>query len=129
MKPDSIAPADTPVETDASVGVEILAQPTEVEWQVKIERGQGLPLLVGDIGVANERITIFQPFGGDIQVTSGSKPEYGIGGFEIYAHDSGTYKVQFLDQRFEILMSGQFTKVIFSKSEGYVSTRPPASRP
>jgi hypothetical protein len=66
---------------------------------------------------ANERITIFQPFGGDVQATSGSKPEYGVGGFEIYAHEPGTYIVEFLDQHFEISISGQFTKVIFSKPD------------
>jgi hypothetical protein len=109
--------AGTPVETDAPVGVDAPTQSAEVMWQVKIERGRGLPLLVGDIGVANERITIFQPSGGDVQVTSGSKPEYGTGGFEIYAYEPGAYIVEFLDQHFEISMSGQFTKVIFTKPD------------
>jgi hypothetical protein len=111
IEPDTIA------ETEVTPAVEIdtPVQPAQSEWQLKIERGAGLALLVGDIGLVNERITIIRPNGITEQVTSGSKPEYGIGGFEIYAQDSGTYKVEFLDQSFEISMSGQFTRVTFSK--------------
>ena len=84
-------------------------------WQVKIERGPGLSLLVGDIGLANERLTIVKPTGQTVQLVSGSKTEYGRGGFEVYAQEQGVYKVQFLDQSFDIEMSGQFTRVTFTK--------------
>jgi hypothetical protein len=113
-EPETMTPPAT-LETSALSETEAAVPPAESEWQLEIERGSGLPLLVGDIGLANEPVTIIKPKGEVVRVTSGSKPEYGVGGFEVYAHDSGTYKVEFLDQSFEISMSGQFTKVIFSK--------------
>ena len=98
-----------------TIEVDTTPSPAEREWQLEIERGEGLSLLVGDIGLANEQITITRPDGVTVQITSGSKPEFGVGGFEIYAEKSGTYRVEFLDQSFEISMSGQFTKVTFSE--------------
>jgi hypothetical protein len=122
IEPDTVAETGTSAETEASVSAETSAvevetpvQPAQAGWQLEIEHGAGLVLLVGDIGLANERITIIRPNGITEQVTSGSKPEYGTGGFEVYAQDPGTYQLEFLDQSFEISMSGQFTKVIFSK--------------
>jgi hypothetical protein len=87
-------------------------------WQVDLSQGTGLPLLVGDIGLANQPIVITSPGGRQQQVISGSKPEWGIGGFEIYATELGNYIVQFLGQRFTIPVQGQFTKAIFRKDSG-----------
>lgn len=81
-----------------------------------MESGRGMSLLVGDIGVKGERITITRPDGRREQLTSGSKAEYGIGGFELYAQQPGVYRVEFLDQTFELQLTGQFTKVIFEHS-------------
>lgn len=92
-----------------------LPAPPGSEWQVDLSQGTGLPLLVGDIGVANTVITITSPSGRRQQVTSGSKPEWGIGGFEIYATELGNYLVEFLGQRFTIPIQGQFTKAVFRK--------------
>ena len=81
-----------------------------------MEQGQGLALLIGDLGVAHESITIIKPDGATVRLTSGSKPEYGPGGFETYANLPGTYQIQFLDQNFEIPLSGsQFTRVTFTQ--------------
>jgi len=38
------------------------------------------------------------PNGRQVQLMSGSKPEFGIGGFETYAQQPGTYRLAFLDQ-------------------------------
>lgn len=56
---------------------------------------------------------ITDPTGATLQLTSGSKPEYGAGGFEIYAPLTGAYTIRFLDQTFTVPMSGQFTRVTF----------------
>lgn len=95
--------------------LQLPAPPSPSEWQVDLEQGQGLPLLVGDIGVANATITITSPSGRQVQVTSGSKPEWGIGGFEVYATELGNYTVEFFGQRFVIPLQGQFTKAVFRK--------------
>jgi len=117
-KPPADVPVDAPAaETPVDVKIPVEPEPAVPEWEVKIERGAGLALLVGDIGVANETVTITLPNGRVERVTSGSKGEYGKGGFEIYAQQPGTYKVAFQDQTFEVAMKGQFTKVIFSKPD------------
>lgn len=92
-----------------------LPAPPASEWQVDLEQGKGLPLLVGDIGVGNAVITITSPGGRRVQVNSGSKPEWGLGGFEIYATELGNYTVEFFGQRFIIPVQGQFTKALFRK--------------
>ncbi|MBI1880271.1 MAG: hypothetical protein HYR94_18965 [Chloroflexi bacterium] len=90
--------------------------PPASRWTYTLTLGQGLPLLVGDIGVKNERVVVVKPDGTLDQLTSGSKPEHGIGGFETYANVPGTYRVQFMGQNFEIPLSGQqFTKVTFNQ--------------
>lgn len=93
------------------------AMPPETEeWQVVLERGQGLPLLVGDIGLPNRPMVVTSPGGQKEQRISGSKPEFGPGGFEVYATETGNYIVEFEGQRFIIPMTGQFTKVIFRRA-------------
>jgi hypothetical protein len=72
-----------------------------------------LGLLVGDIGIAGKTVIVTRPGGWQDLVTSGSKAEHGAGGFETYAQAPGTYIVEFLDQRFELELSGQYTKVVF----------------
>jgi hypothetical protein len=90
--------------------------PPASRWTYTLTPGQGLPLLVGDMGVKNERIVVVKPDGMVDQLTSGSKPEHGTGGFETYANVPGTYKIQFMGQNFEIPLSGQqFTKVVFNQ--------------
>ncbi len=83
-------------------------------WDYELEVGQGLGLLVGDIGLANEPITITKPNGAVERLRSGSKPEFGVGGFETYANIPGTYRLEFLDQQFDIPLTGRFTRISFS---------------
>lgn len=95
-----------------------LPEPPGGRWEVDIERGPGLSLLVGDIGVANEPITVTDPKGFQSIITSGHKPEFGVGGFEIYAPLIGDYTLQFLGETFTIPMNGEYTKVTFRWVEG-----------
>ncbi|MEM7035155.1 MAG: hypothetical protein AAF629_36790 [Chloroflexota bacterium] len=88
------------------------------KWVYTLSHGPGLPLLVGDIGIPQETLTVTKPNGWRLNLTSGSKPEFGEGGFELYADQSGTYQIEFMDQTFHIPLTGQFTKVIFEKQAG-----------
>ncbi|MDX1520266.1 MAG: SpoIID/LytB domain-containing protein [Anaerolineae bacterium] len=88
------------------------------EWQITLERRAGLPLLVGDIGLPNRPIVIIDPRRQRQQVTSGSKPEWGLGGFEVYATEIGNYVIEFEGQRFVIPMNGQMTHVRFERIPG-----------
>jgi hypothetical protein len=84
-------------------------------WSYAITPGQGLPLLIIDIGVANEPVTVIKPDGVTENLTSGTKAEHGVGGLETYANVQGSYKIKFLGQNFEIPLGGQFTKIVFSR--------------
>jgi hypothetical protein len=97
-------------------------------WQYSLEEGQGLGLLVGDIGIANVPITITKPYGHRENLVSGSKPEFGVGGFETYAQEPGVYRIEFLDQRFDLTLTGLFTKVTFTPP-GSPARPAPASAP
>lgn len=94
-----------------------LAAPPPAEWQAVVAREENTPLLVGDIGIANQPVVITNPAGEQTRVTSGSKPEWGTGGFETYAPAAGNYVIQFLDQTFTIPISSQFTRVVFKKRQ------------
>lgn len=100
----------TPVTVDLT-----LPAPVGEQWTMEVSRGSGLPLLVGSLPEAGISITITDPSGAAMRVTSGSKTEYGVGGFETYAPRSGTYTIQFLDQTFSLPLDGQFTHVTFKR--------------
>jgi hypothetical protein len=115
--PHYVAPASFETSTPTT---EPQAQPAAatpaIRWTYTLEPGQGMPLLVGDIGFANEQITVVKPDGAVDRLTSGAKPEFGVGGFETYANVPGSYKIQFMGQEFDIPLPGnQFTKVTFNQ--------------
>jgi hypothetical protein len=83
-------------------------------WSMQVTRGSGLPLLDGSMPQANIQVTIISPSGFPTTVVSGSKPEYGVGGWEVYARETGTYTIKFLDQTFSLQMAGQYTHVTFT---------------
>ena len=62
---------------------------------------------------AGIQVTITDPQGTATEVVSGSKPEYGVGGWEVYTPYTGVYTIQFLDQTFTLPMDGQYTHVTF----------------
>jgi hypothetical protein len=82
---------------------------------VEITRGPGLPLIVGDWGTPNVPISVTPPQGGSFMVKTGTKLEYGAGGFEFYATEIGIYVLEIEVYRFEIPMNGQYTHLTFRK--------------
>lgn len=112
--PASFSPVATSLQPPQAMRAAAADIPTS-RWTYTLTTGPGLPLLVADIGVKNERVVVIKPDGAVDQLISGSKPEHGPGGFETYANLPGTYKIQFMDQNFEISLDGQFTKIIFNQ--------------
>ncbi|GAB4541741.1 MAG: hypothetical protein Kow0063_32900 [Anaerolineae bacterium] len=100
----------TPVAVDLQ-----LPPPTTGDWIMEVTRGSGLPLLTGNMPEAGIQVTISDPYGRATQVVSGSKPEHGLGGWEVYAPYTGVYTIRFLDQTFTLPMSGQYTHVEFKR--------------
>jgi hypothetical protein len=92
-----------------------LPPPPSGDWIMEVERGTGLPLITASMPEAGMQVTITGPYGTATQVVSGSKPEYGVGGWEVYAHHTGTYTIQFQAQTFTLPMSGQYTHLTFKR--------------
>ena len=100
----------TPVTVDLT-----LPPPPSEDWIMEVSRGSGLPLITASMPQAGILVTVTDPFGNAVQVVSGSKPEYGAGGWEVYATQTGTYTIRFLDQTFTLPMSGQYTHLTFRR--------------
>jgi hypothetical protein len=106
------------VQTDGltSITVDLALPPPQTgDWIMEVQRGTGLPLITASMPEAGIQVTVTDPFGNPFQVISGSKPEYGVGGWEVYATHTGTYTIQFLDQTFTLSMSGQYTHLTFKR--------------
>jgi hypothetical protein len=93
----------------------MLPPPPSGDWIMEVKRGTGLPLITASMPEAGIQVTVTDPYGAAVQMVSGSKPEYGVGGWEVYAPHTGTYTIQFLDQTFTLPMSGQYTHVTFER--------------
>ncbi|HMR67456.1 MAG TPA: hypothetical protein PKE64_25875, partial [Anaerolineae bacterium] len=65
------------------------------------------------LGLAEVVITVIRPDNRRDQVVSGSKPEHGVGGFELEAWEPGTYTLEFLGRRFHLNLLGRITRVTF----------------
>ena len=115
--PPDIFPTDFP--DPAPVEPTPPPEPETPKLTYTLQTEAGLPLLVGNIGAAGKPITITRPDGRREQVVSGSKPEFGPGGFEIYANIPGSYRLEFLGHTLELTLPGtRFTEIIFNAGIG-----------
>lgn len=76
----------------------------------------GLPLIVGDYTKANVPIVVQPPYGNSYIVISGSKTEYGKGGFEAgYANMTGNYSLTIEGIKYEVYSKadGSLIKIKF----------------
>jgi GH25 family lysozyme M1 (1,4-beta-N-acetylmuramidase) len=63
--------------------------PPGTPYRIEVEYRAGLTLIVGDYPVPGMPLTVTNPWGHSVTVTTGSKPEWGPGGFEVYASPPG----------------------------------------
>ncbi len=72
-----------------------------------MEYRKGVSIIAGSFPRAGTQLTVTDPWGNASTVTSGSKLEYGPGGFEFLLSPQShpyTLTLTFLDQRFEVEM-------------------------
>lgn len=99
-----------------TLNLKLAVTTTSGEWVVETQvRPGSLPLMVGDIGEPKQPITVTSPGGAQMIVVSGGKPEFGPGGFEIYAPEKGIYTLEFLNRQFTIAMEGPMLYLTFRK--------------
>lgn len=92
-------------------------QPPVTGWQAKVERRPGLRLIAGSFPRAGIQLTVSDPWGHATTITSGSKPDYGPGGFEVLAAYPAAYTLSFLDQKFVLEIQNDSTFVTFTEVE------------
>ena len=98
-------------------------------WQMRVEYHPGAAILVGTLPQTGVRVTVSDPWGNASSVISGSKPEYGPGGFEVLAPHEGVYRVSFLGEEYAVQTRAGVTHVAFqevrpSLSVGTLSVSP-----
>ncbi len=94
-----------------------------VEWKMETEYRPGSRIIAGTLPRPDIKVTITDPWGNASMVISGSKLDYGDGGFEVLAPNVGTYTLAFLDQRFKVKTQDRATIVTFT--ETLIPVEPP----
>jgi hypothetical protein len=87
-----------------------------VGWQMSVEHRPGARIIAGSVPQPDLRVTVTDPWGNACSVVSGSKPEYGPGGFEVLAPYPVVYTIAFLDQTFQVQTREGATIVTFTQS-------------
>jgi hypothetical protein len=82
-------------------------------WRMVVSYGGNAPVIVGDIRQANQPLRLTGPSGAELTATSGTKPEYGPGGFEIQTREQGYHTLQFLNRRFTLPLQGKVAQLRF----------------
>jgi hypothetical protein len=121
-----VAPAG-PLEPDKPVEPTKPIEAPAGGWQMKVKVRPGLHIIAGSFPKAGIQLTITDPWNHATTVVSGSKPEYGAGGFEALAPNATTYTLSFLDQTFALQTQNASTIVTFSEVEA--PPKPPVKPP
>ncbi len=87
-------------------------------WSMNIERRAGVRALAGTLPRAGIAMRVSDAFGHAVDVVSGSKPEFGVGGFEVLCWTDGLFTLSFLGQNFGVEVGGSFTQVSFVELQG-----------
>jgi hypothetical protein len=92
--------------------------PTIFGWQMNVRRQTGLRLLIGSLPRTGVAVSIIDPWGHAVTVMSGSKQEYGPGGFETPIWAAGQYSIRFLNQEFKVDVGEETIFVTFIEGSG-----------
>lgn len=109
--PSPPAPAPPPVEP--------APEPPKGKWSMAAERrrrSDGVRAIAGSFPQPGVRLDVTDPWGNSVTVTSGSKPEYGPGGFEVPVWAEATYTLRFLSQVFQVEVGHEIVVLTFSEN-------------
>lgn len=88
-------------------------------WTMAVERqprSDGVRAIAGALPRAGIGVDVSDPWGNTVSVTSGSKTEYGPGGFEVPAWADATYTLRFLDQVFKVEVGHEIVVLTFTEA-------------
>ncbi|MFQ6015014.1 MAG: SpoIID/LytB domain-containing protein [Anaerolineae bacterium] len=93
-----------------------IPEPEPTAWTMTSQRRRGVQAIAGTFPTAGIELTVTDPGGHSVTVVSGSKGEFGPGGFEVLCWAKGPYTLTFLDQSFQVEVRGDFLFVTFEKT-------------
>ena len=94
-------------------GPEPIPQPQPESVTITITTTPGLSLVVGDWGSTGLAVRLTNPYQYSQQVLTGSKPEYGMGGFEFLVYCEGVHWLIAEGYQFALPLAGGTTRVTF----------------
>jgi hypothetical protein len=89
------------------------------KWQMDVRRQprtDGVRAIAGSLPDQGIRIDVIDPWGNSASVFSGSKSEYGPGGFEAPVWADAVYTVRFLDQAFQVEVRHEVVILTFTEN-------------
>lgn len=102
-------------------------EPPAEDWLMEVEYQPGSKVIAGTFPETEIELTVTDPWGNATTTVSGSKPEYGPGGFEVVAPHVAVYRLTFLEEVFEAQTHDGATIVTFTQAEP--PTKPPTEPP
>ncbi len=88
------------------------------KWRMSVERrprSDGIRAICGTFPRPGIRLDVTDPWGNTVSVTSGSKTEYGPGGFEVPVWADTTYTLRFMNETFRVEISQEIAVLTFSE--------------
>jgi hypothetical protein len=93
---------------------------TGTKWSMHVERRprtDGVRAIAGSFPRAGIRLDVTDPWGNSVAVISGSKTEYGPGGFEAPVWADAVFILRFLDETFQVEVRQEVVVLAFTESE------------
>jgi hypothetical protein len=108
-----------------------------VEWSMSVQRrprSDGVRAIAGSFPRTGISLNVSDPWGNSVAAISGSKTEYGPGGFEVPVWTDATFTLRFLDETFQVEVAHEVVLVTFTEkeaesSEGTENTAEAQARP
>lgn len=91
-------------------------EPPPSGWHMEVEHRPGAKIIAGSLPEAGIQLTVTDPWGNATTTVSGSKLEYGAGGFEVLAGQVTTYTLAFRGETFEVQTRDGATIVTFART-------------
>jgi len=110
---------ETPSEAVPEPSTEPGAETPTSAWSMSVQRqrrSDGVRAIAGSLPQPGVSLQVTDTWGNSVRVTSGSKGEYGAGGFEVPVWADSVYTLCFLDQTFEVEVDHELVIVTFSKN-------------
>ncbi len=104
------APAPSPQQSPGRPGA---------KWSMSVvrqSRTDGVRAIAGSFPRQGIRLEVTDPWGNSVTVTSGSKPEYGPGGFEVAVWADAVYTLRFLEEAFQVDVKREIVILTFSEN-------------